>query len=111
MSVAPADDEPVDAPDGGECEAEIEDNTEAIAAGISACELELRYFEEGSKFLNYNYVLLGYHVTDSGQVVGELDDDVQSALNILAIEVARRMTRIMRNDLPTNPTGKAADLA
>lgn len=104
MSIAPDDDTPpadVDTPE--------EDNTEAIAAGISACELELAYYQMGSKFFNDNYILLGYHVTDPSQLVGELDDDVQSALNVLAIETAHRMARIMRDDIPTTRKAEPLD--
>lgn len=105
MSVAlPPDVEGLDADEPAD-----NDHAEAIAAGIAACELDLAYFKAGNRFLNDNYVLLGYHITDPTHHIGELDDDVKSALNVLAIEIARRMGRVMRNDLPT-ATRKADDL-
>ncbi len=58
--------------------------------------IELQYFEAGSTFFNENYVLLGYHITDASQQIGELNPQVKAALDELAIATARRMTAIMR---------------
>jgi hypothetical protein len=59
---------------------------------------EARYFELGAKFLADCYVLLGHHVTESHQTIGELDPEVKKALNLLALSTIWRMTRIMEND-------------
>jgi hypothetical protein len=58
--------------------------------------IEIWYFQAGSEFFNQNYVLLGYHVTDLSQAVGEIDDEVRAALNELAIATAQQMIAIMR---------------
>jgi hypothetical protein len=69
------------------------------APGESPVVHGLDYFEMGSEFFNKNYVLLGYHVTDASQSVGELEPMVAEALNELAVATAERMVRIMEDDL------------
>jgi hypothetical protein len=61
------------------------------------------YFREARSFLDECCRMFGLHFVDAGQVVGELDPDVASALNLTAIECCRRMCRIMRDDLALDP--------
>jgi hypothetical protein len=60
--------------------------------------VELLYFEAGSQFFNQNSGLLGRFLYDLGQQASDLDDEVQNALNHLAVATARRMTRIMESE-------------
>lgn len=73
---------------------------------LSEKPVSLQYYEAGNEFFEKNYVLLGCHVTDASQSIGDLEPEVKKALNRLAVATANTMTKIMMN---VNNAGRSSD--